>query len=162
MEILAIFVKFVENFLEIFGKIHLTMRNFQLYFQFAPQNSFNLSSSQYLTYITTVTAEIPAAILTYAILENVGRRKALCYTTAAAGASLILAAFMPPHHPALIRAILFIGMMAEASAFTILYVFTAELWPTQLRNTLTNICAMVGRIGSVIAPLSVLLVSFAV
>lgn len=117
-------------------------------------------SFQYLTYITTVSAEIPAAILTYVILQNVGRRKVLCFATIVTGVSLISAALMPPHHPSIIRAILFVGMMAEASAFTVLYIFTAELWPTPLRNTLTNICAMVGRIGSIIAPLSILLVCF--
>lgn len=131
---------------------------FSKFFTFFSNFFMNLVYFQYLTYITTVTAEIPAAILTYLILDNVGRRKALCYTTVVAGACLITAAFMPPHHPAIIRAILFVGMMAEASAFTILYVFTAELWPTQFRSMLTNICAMVGRIGSIIAPLSVLMV----
>lgn len=113
---------------------------------------------QYLTYITTAAAQFPAAIVTYVVLENIGRRNALCFATLATGITLLGIAFMPPHHAAIIRAMLFVAMLAESSALNILFVYTVEVWPTQLRNTLTNICGMFGSAGAMLAPLVILLV----
>ena len=51
------------------------------------------------------------------------------------------------------------GKFAITIAFTVVYVFTAELFPTELRHTMLGTCSMVGRIGSIIAPQTPLLVS---
>jgi hypothetical protein len=37
--------------------------------------------------------------------------------------------------------------------------FTAEIFPTKLRTSLLGLCSMVGRLGSMLAPLTPLLVS---
>ena len=44
-------------------------------------------------------------------------------------------------------------------AFTVVYVFTAELFPTELRHSMLGSCSMVGHIGSIITPQTPLLVS---
>jgi hypothetical protein len=54
------------------------------------------------------------------------------------------------------------GKCAITIAFTGVYVFTAELFPTELRHTMLGTCSMVGRIGSIIAPQTPLLVSILV
>lgn len=36
---------------------------------------------------------------------------------------------------------------------------TAEMWPTNVRTTIMNTCLMFGRIGSALAPFTVILVS---
>lgn len=51
------------------------------------------------------------------------------------------------------------GKFAITVAFTVVYVFTAELFPTELRHSMLGTCSMVGRIGSIIAPQTPLLVS---
>jgi len=51
------------------------------------------------------------------------------------------------------------GKFAITIAFTVVYVFTAELFPTELRHTMLGTCSMVGRIGSITAPQTPLLVS---
>ena len=51
------------------------------------------------------------------------------------------------------------GKFAITIAFTVVYVFTAELFPTELRHSMLGTCSMVGRIGSIIAPQTPLLVS---
>jgi uncharacterized membrane protein len=51
------------------------------------------------------------------------------------------------------------GKFAITIAFTVIYVFTAELFPTELRHSMLGTCSMVGRIGSIIAPQTPLLVS---
>lgn len=114
-------------------------------------------STQYLTYITTMIAEMPAALLTFSLLKFIGRRPAMCFTTILSGAMTILSTFVTTQY--MIRVVFFVGMIATSSAFGILYVYSAEIWPTGMRNTLMNMCSMVGRFGSMVAPLAILLVS---
>jgi hypothetical protein len=51
------------------------------------------------------------------------------------------------------------GKFAITGAFDTTYVFTAEIFPTKLRNSMLGMCSMVGRIGSMLAPQTPLLVS---
>lgn len=117
-------------------------------------------SNKYLSYITTMIAEFPAALITFFLLKYVGRRTAMCCTLAISASTTILSTFVPTHYTLIIRIMFFVGMCATSSAFAVLYVFSAELWPTAMRNTLMNICSMIGRFGSMLAPLAILLVSF--
>lgn len=115
--------------------------------------------NKYLTYITTVVAEVPAALIVYFLLKYMGRRTSICTALIIAGTSIILSAFVPTNYTLAVRIILFTGMCATSTAFSILYVFSAEMWPTKVRNTLMNLCSMGGRFGSIFAPLAILLVS---
>lgn len=120
-------------------------------------------SNKYLSYITTMISEVPAAFISYWVLQYIGRRTAMFCALATAGSATLLSAFISSTFVAsqytfLIRLIFFIGMCATSSAFAVLYVFSAEIWPTPMRNTLMNICSMIGRFGSMGAPLVILLV----
>ena len=45
------------------------------------------------------------------------------------------------------------GKMGASGAFAIIYVYTAEMYPTVVRGTALGLCSLAGRIGGVIAPL---------
>lgn len=45
-----------------------------------------------------------------------------------------------------------LGKFGVTSAFSMLYVFTAELYPTLVRNMAVGITSMASRVGSIIAP----------
>lgn len=103
--------------------------------------------NKYLSYITTMIAEVPAALFTFFILKYVGRRSAMCGSMLVAGVATILSTLVPTHLTIITRIIFFTGMCATSTAFAILYIFSAEIWPTAMRNTLMNICSMIGRFG---------------
>jgi MFS family permease len=60
----------------------------------------------------------------------------------------------------LVQLLLFLlGKFGITISFAVVFVFTAELFPTELRHSTLACCSMLGRIGSVIAPQTPLLVS---
>lgn len=52
-----------------------------------------------------------------------------------------------------------LGKFGATAAFTIVYVITSELFPTNLRQSFMGTCSTFGRLGSMIAPQMPLLVS---
>lgn len=114
--------------------------------------------NKYLSYITIMVAEMPAAIITYYSLKFWDRRTSMCGAMVIAGIATILSTFVPTNYTHVIRICLFVAMCATSSGFGVLYIYSAEIWPTNMRNTLMNLCSMIGRFGSMLAPLAILLV----
>lgn len=115
--------------------------------------------NKYLSYIVVMCAEVPAALISYFLLDYAGRRTTMCGAMVTAGVATIASTLIPIQQTIIIRLLFFIGMCATSCAFAVLYIYSAEIWPTPLRNTLMNLCSMVGRIGSILAPLTTLFVS---
>lgn len=44
------------------------------------------------------------------------------------------------------------GKFGASAAFSIVYLYTAELFPTAIRSTATGLCSMMARIGGIAAP----------
>lgn len=53
-----------------------------------------------------------------------------------------------------------LGKSAIAASFAIIYIYSAEIYPTTLRSTGIGISSMCGRLGGIIAPIISDLVSF--
>lgn len=115
--------------------------------------------NKYFSFIVVVFAEMPAALICYFLSDRLGRRITLFAGLAIAGIAIIASAYVAPDQAIVTRILFFTGMLAISMAFSMLYIFTAEIWPTSLRNTLMNLCSMIGRIGAMAAPLTPLLVS---
>jgi hypothetical protein len=60
----------------------------------------------------------------------------------------------------LVQLLLFLlGKFGITISFAVVFVFTAELFPTELRHSTLACCSMLGRLGSILAPQTPLLVS---
>ncbi|XP_063625448.1 solute carrier family 22 member 3-like [Cydia splendana] len=53
-----------------------------------------------------------------------------------------------------------VGLLLSCANFCIIYLFTSELFPTQSRNSMHALCSAVGRIGSILAPQTPLLMAY--
>ena len=48
-----------------------------------------------------------------------------------------------------------LGKFGSSACFTVIYLYTAELNPTPIRNTAVGVASMMGRIGGIVSPLLV-------
>ena len=44
------------------------------------------------------------------------------------------------------------GKFGASASFSIIYMYTAELYPTEIRGTAMGLCSVLGRVGSILAP----------
>ena len=102
--------------------------------------------------------EIPSYFITQVFMDNLGRKKTLFIGLMSGGVFCILAEFVPGLISKTICYI--IGKLLITVAFTCLYIYTIEVFPTSLRHRLFSVCSVVGRVGSIIAPLTPLLIQF--
>lgn len=75
------------------------------------------------------------------------------------GISAMIAPWIPKDRSIFILVLFMVGKASITFALNILYIFTAELWPTNIRTTIMSLCSMTGRIGAIFAPFTALLVS---
>lgn len=121
--------------------------------------SVRIHDNKYFSYIIVGLAEIPSAIINIIMLDRVGRRLTIGVPLLIYGLTLGISTQLAGQQ--LYQLILFIvSKTAIATTLIALCTYTTELWPTAIRNTAFNICSMAGRVGSIFASLSVLLVKY--
>ncbi|XP_069690607.1 solute carrier family 22 member 4-like isoform X2 [Periplaneta americana] len=120
-------------------------------------NSVSVGGNKYTNFILGALIEVPAYITFYLCLDRIGRKYTLCISFILSGISCIAFAFMPTDMDNLQLALFLMGKFGITTAFAVVFVFTAELFPTELRHSMLGTCSMLGRIGSVIAPQTPLL-----
>lgn len=114
--------------------------------------------NRYTSFIFVVGIEIPAILLALPLLNKIKRRVIMCFTFAIAAIAIVVTPCIPDEHHVIVLIFFMLGKASMTCAFTSLYIFTAEQWPTNVRTTVMNSCSMIGRIGAMVAPVTVILV----
>lgn len=115
-------------------------------------------ADRYISFVMVMAIEIPSNVLAQILLDR-WKRKALLFTMYVLGAVTIIAtSLIPKEHSWAVLLCFVVGKGAVSIAFTSIYLYVAEQWPTPIRNTIMNSCSMIGRIGSMLAPFIVILV----
>ncbi|EDW16685.1 organic cation transporter protein [Drosophila mojavensis] len=115
-------------------------------------NTNNLGGNQLLNFVISGAVEIPGYLLLLFTLNRWGRRTILCGTMLVAGASLLLTIVVPSDMNWLLIACAMIGKLAITSSYGTVYIFTAEQFPTVVRNVGLGASSMVARVGGILAP----------
>ncbi|XP_023224754.1 organic cation transporter protein-like isoform X2 [Centruroides sculpturatus] len=107
------------------------------------------SNNVYLSFSVMALVEIPAIALSTVLLKRIGRRPVLCWVMILGGICCLTTPFIPKIYGT-IMAIL--GKAAIGASFSIIYIYSSEIYPTVLRNTGLGMSSMCARLGGIVAP----------
>lgn len=122
--------------------------------------STHIPGNRYISFIIVQAVEIPGALLPGILLSRFGRRNLMFSALTLLGCAVMITPWITATKSIIILLLFMVGKASATFAFNILYIYTAELWPTNLRTTIMNSCSMMGRLGATIAPLTALLVGY--
>ena len=114
----------------------------------------NLGGNPYLNFMISAAVEIPAYAINLMFLNNpkVGRRLGHSTFMLIAGLALTITIFVPEDLNSLIIALSMIGKLAITTSYGVIYIYTAELFPTVIRNAGVGTSSLCARIGGIICP----------
>lgn len=115
-------------------------------------NAPNLHGDAYLNCFLSALIEVPAYIVAWLLLRTLPRRYIIAGVLFLGGGVLLLIQLVPADYDFLSIGLVMLGKFGITSAFSMLYVFTAELYPTLVRNMAVGVTSMASRVGSIIAP----------
>ncbi|XP_060519690.1 organic cation transporter protein-like [Cylas formicarius] len=115
-------------------------------------NTNNLGGNPYINFIISGAVETPANIFVYLTLNRWGRKKILCGSMIVAGLALLVTTGTPT---SIVWLTIFLAMLGKISitvSYITIYIFSAEQFPTVVRNTGLGVSSTFARVGSIIAP----------
>ncbi|XP_043286002.1 organic cation transporter protein [Venturia canescens] len=115
-------------------------------------NASNLGGNDYVNFVISGVVEVPAYTFLIFTLDRWGRKTILCGCMLVSGVALLATLFVPPGMPWLVVTLAMIGKLAITSSYGAIYIFTAEQFPTVVRNVGLGASSTFARIGGVIAP----------
>ncbi|KAF5282997.1 hypothetical protein FQA39_LY04868 [Lamprigera yunnana] len=119
--------------------------------------STTLSGHRYLNYVLTAMIELPAYIISFFIIDKLGRR-VLLFTAYALACTSSIAYILVPLNIYWIKLCLYLlSKFGITLAIPAIYMISNEMFPTSVRQTLLSVCSMFGRIGNTLAPQLILL-----
>jgi len=112
----------------------------------------NLSDDLFTNYIVSSVLEIPSYIMVLLVMDIIGRKPLFSCSLLFTGIACIIGGFLAPG--TILRTVLAMtGKFFASANFAIIYVYTAELYPTIIRSRGVGCCSVMARIGgSIPAP----------
>lgn len=148
-------------------------------------NSVAVAGNHYLNFILVCLIEVPASLAACVLMERAGRRASMCSSLILAGLACIVFHFLPAGEwrrlglgvvvccrvlecmallvldvPWIRVTVFLLGKFGITISYTVIYVLTAELFPTKVRHSLFAVCSTIGRVGSILAPQTPLLARY--
>ena len=103
-------------------------------------DKINMTENVYLSYILVTLIEIPSYLILPLIIDKWGRKPLFFVTQFIPGVCCIAAAFLTSG-TAFFAILVLSAKFLVSAAFNVTFMFTAELYPTAIRNTAIGICS---------------------
>lgn len=103
--------------------------------------------------------EIPSYVAVILLLDRLGRRSITSSFMVVGGIACVIAVFMAQKSTEATTTV-FIGKLFIAGSFAVIYNYSAELFPTVVRNSAMGLGSMCARLAGAFTPLITLLDSF--
>ncbi|XP_010896881.2 solute carrier family 22 member 7a [Esox lucius] len=113
--------------------------------------------NMYLTHFVYGAIEVPAKVGTYYALDCIGRRNGQAWSLIITGTLIALNTAIPTEYSLVRTCIAVVGKGFSEAAFTTAFLYTAELFPTVLRQCGLGYTSFLGRMGGSLAPMFMLL-----
>nr|XP_019946246.1 PREDICTED: solute carrier family 22 member 13-like [Paralichthys olivaceus] len=111
-----------------------------------------LGTDLYLNQFVFGLVEIPARTLVLLVLPR-SRRLSQTGFLAIGGLACLLMLTVPEGQPNVVTGLAMLGKFGITASFAVIYVYTAEIFPTVIRQTGIGVSCMFARIGGVLAPI---------
>ncbi|XP_010748138.2 solute carrier family 22 member 2 [Larimichthys crocea] len=106
----------------------------------------------YIDFLLSGLAEFPATFFILFSIDRIGRRLPFATANILAGASCLIAAFIPDSMFWAKTVVVYIGRLGITMAFMMVVFVNTELYPTFVRNLGVSICSTMCDVGGIIAP----------
>nr|XP_022288070.1 organic cation transporter protein-like [Crassostrea virginica] len=119
-------------------------------------NVSNLGGDVYLNFLLTSIAEIIGFLLCMPLLDRVGRKPVYIVSLLSGGIALVLTIFpilygQPGLHWVTVLLSL-VGKVGSSAAFATIFLYSAEFFPTIIRNSALGVANFSARVGGMLAP----------
>ncbi|XP_074704798.1 solute carrier family 22 member 13-like isoform X2 [Strix aluco] len=114
----------------------------------------------YLTQLAFGVVELAARYSCIFLLQWFGRKKTQAVVLLLSGLMCLIIICIPEDQPVATTVLAIIGKFTATASFSTSYVYTAELFPTVIRQTGVGLCSMSARVAGIMAPLIRLLVQY--
>ncbi|XP_053712926.1 solute carrier family 22 member 7-like [Synchiropus splendidus] len=111
----------------------------------------------YLTQFLFASIEMPMKVGIYFLLEKVGRRSSEAGALLLTGLCLLINMFVTKDYGAIRTSVAVIGKALSEASFTIIFLYTTELYPTVVRQNGVGYTSFIARLGVSVSPLVMLL-----
>ncbi|XP_029698437.1 solute carrier family 22 member 13-like isoform X4 [Takifugu rubripes] len=151
-----------ENMLDIFRIPYLRKQTFILGFIWfsismvyfgLTLNVGSFGQNIYITQLIFGAVEIPSMLSSFVLNQHVGRRISQTAFLFFGGATCLLVLVVPKDLPVVVTVIAVLGKYFVSAAFTTAFVYTAELYPTVLRQNGLGVNSVCARVAGILTPL---------
>ncbi|KAM6970924.1 solute carrier family 22 member 13b [Tautogolabrus adspersus] len=116
-------------------------------------NVGNFGLDIFLTQFIFGLVELPARLGTLPLIQRFGRKICQAVFLFFGGAACLGILAIPNDLPVVVTVVAVLGKFAATASFSVVYVYTAELYPTTLRQNGVGLNSMFARVAGILAPL---------
>ncbi|GFU44309.1 organic cation transporter protein [Trichonephila clavipes] len=134
-----------------FSMIYIWIVNAFLYYGLS-YNTNDLAGNPYLNFFLAGLLEFPSYVLVFWSIKKWGRRPTLVTLMLVGGVTYAADLPVPKDLPWISTSLALMGKFCVTGSFGLVYLYTAEIFPTGVRNVTLGSCSMWARVGSILAP----------